>query len=1167
MTGMADNVGARDVARRISARPTFRPRDLNRAAARTAGLLLLTGGGAAFLIRLLDLQPVVTGATPAIALCFALSGLSLWLHAGGVARGVPLVLRMAAAAAVLALGLLSVLQYGIGAGSSVVSGMSVAAAAGFALLGAALLCLESGVSRVRQAALLLTLLLAALSFFELVAYLYGAAALGREAAHSWPALPDALLLGAAAIGLTARQVGSRPLDMPVWTGSGTRIARRLLPFAVVAPVLIGWLTLQVAADARAIAAMIALLVTASVLALAGLSWKTAVAVSRADRARQQAGAAANQDLVRHAILFQKARDGMVVFDEHRNICETNASFVSMLGCLPHEVMSQHPWDWDVNAPSEEEFVAAWPAMPETSGRIETQFRRKSGEIIDVEITYTPTVLGGGRYLYCSYRDVTARKNAERSLRDSEERFRRALANIPDVVVMYDCELRIRYINNATRAITGMPASDLIGRRDYEVLPPEVCDAYLPTLREALETKLIRKVETEITLPRGGTRALRITCVPLIDRSGDVREVLGITHDFTDRKRAESAIRESEARYRELVEQAPDGIFICDSEGVLMLANTRCCELLGYTPEELVKKQGAELFSEEDADLIASRTAVLSSGKGLRYERMMKRKDGSTFPAEVSIKMLESGRMQVLFHDITARRRQERKIARLSRIHSVLSGINSAIVRHRNRQDLFGETCRIAVEAGEFKLAWIGRNDPATGRLEMLAQAGLPARSGDEGIAVGAAVDLMPDGPARFALQEKRPVYDNDISRSLHLSKMRRMAIRVGAKAVIALPLTVDGGVFGLLVLYAAAATDEQATVARIGPDTFAIATSCSWEAAETVHALEQLNERVFREPLVLNEEVLRVSATSGVALFPADGRDAHALVSNAEASLRDAKNRNLRHLLYSPEINEKVADLVRLENRLRLALKHDEILMWYQPKISVRGRELTGFEALMRWHDGQSGQIVQPSEFIPVMEQTGLILEAGERVLETVAADCEGWAAADLKVKRIAVNVSLLQVRDGNFVEAIVAAQNLVRNVGVELELELTESVIMEDPDSIVPKLQALRDLGVLIAVDDFGTGYSSLAYIARLPIHALKVDRSFVAGMAGDESSLAIVKSIISLAHSLGLTVIAEGVESAAQADLLEQLNCDEMQGYLLSPPVAPENVPVLAGRFDRST
>jgi diguanylate cyclase (GGDEF)-like protein/PAS domain S-box-containing protein len=961
---------------------------------------------------------------------------------------------------------------------------------------------------------------------------------------------------------------------------------------------------------------------------------------------------------------------MVVFDEDRNICETNASFVSMLGCLPHEVMSLHPWDWDVNAPSEEEFVAAWPAMPETSGRIETQFRRKNGEIIDVEITYTPTVLGGGRYLYCSYRDVTARKNVERSLRDSEERFRRALANIPDVVVMYDRELRIRYINNATRAITGMPASDLIGRRDYEVLPPEVCDAYLPTLREALETKLIRKVETEITLPQGGTRALRITCVPLIDRSGDVREVLGITHDFTDRKRAESAIRESEARYRELVEQAADGIFICDSEGVLMLANTRCCELLGYTPEELVKKQGAELLSEEDADLIASRTAVLSSGKGLRYERMMKRKDGGTFPAEVSVKMLESGRMQVLFHDITARRRQERKIARLSRIHSVLSGINSAIVRHRNRQDLFGETCRIAVEAGEFKMAWIGRNDPATGRLEMLAQAGLPARSGNEGIAVGAAVDLMPDGPARFALQEKRPVYDNDISRSLHLSKMRRMAIRGGAKAVIALPLTADGGVFGLLVLYAAerhafddeelkllkelagdisyalefiskeerveylayydpltglpnrslffdtlkqqlaaangdegkvvlqlmdinrfsminetfgrdggdtlmaliaqrlkAATDEQDTVARIGPDTFAIATSCSWEAAETVHALEQLNERVFREPLVLNEEVLRVSATSGVALFPADGKDAHTLVSNAEASLRDAKNRNLRHLFYSPEINEKVGDLVRLENRLRLALKHDEILMWYQPKISVRGRELKGFEALMRWHDGQSGQIVQPSEFIPVMEQTGLILEAGQRALATVAADCESWAAANLRVKRIAVNVSLLQVRDGNFVEAIVAAQNLVRNAGVELELELTESVIMEDPESIVPKLQALRDLGVLIAVDDFGTGYSSLAYIARLPIHALKVDRSFVAGMAGDESSLAIVKSIISLAHSLGLTVIAEGVESAAQADLLEQLNCDEMQGYLLSPPVAPENVPVLARRFDRST
>jgi EAL domain-containing protein (putative c-di-GMP-specific phosphodiesterase class I) len=201
--------------------------------------------------------------------------------------------------------------------------------------------------------------------------------------------------------------------------------------------------------------------------------------------------------------------------------------------------------------------------------------------------------------------------------------------------------------------------------------------------------------------------------------------------------------------------------------------------------------------------------------------------------------------------------------------------------------------------------------------------------------------------------------------------------------------------------------------------------------------------------------------------------------------------------------------------------------------------------------------MVPPAKFIPLMEQTGLILEAGRWAMSQVARDCKLWATGGFKPPRVAVNVSPIQLRQKDFVATVVEAAARMEEAGSMLDLEITESVIMENVEAIIPILQTVRGLGVEIAVDDFGTGYSSLAYIARLPIHDLKIDRSFVVGMTQNEDSLIIVKSVISLAHSLRLNVVAEGVETEEQAALLLKLGCDEMQGYLFSAPVPPAEVP----------
>lgn len=1262
-----------------------RPRSERLTVSRLCASLLLIGGSLVLTAWVVDLQ-VIKSLSPQwttmkvnTALSFVLSGVALWHLGASLAGSTARLAGLAAAISVLVIGLLTGVQFAFDiqlgidelllrqpatAADYMPDGrMSPATAAAFVLLGTAFLCQAPGNSGGNRMSLLLALVVGTVSLTTVIGYVYGAPALHPTWPTSTMALHTAVLFAVASIGILGAQADRSPLGILASEGTGSTIARRLLPLAIAVPVLIGWFTLHgERAGVYGLELGLMLLVVASVATFVLMIWVTATALNRADATQRDAIQAVANEAMRRRVLFEQARDGILIFDAARNIVEANTSFANMLGYSLDEVMKLRPWDWDAKYNTRELFFEAWPELPTTSGQLETEFRHKQGDIIDTAISYSSAELDGENYLYCICRDITSRKRNDRALHESQERFRRALANIPDVVVIYDRELRIRFINNATRAITGMRAADFIGRRDEDIFPPDVHQAYMPTLEKAFSSKRICKVDTKLTLPGDRLRALRITCVPLLDSQGEVREVLGITHDYTDRQKAEEKFRQSQSQYQELIEQAADGIFISDAEGKFVLVNSRCCELLGYSRDELLSMNGSETYLEEETDMTTRRLAKLSSGQDLRYERMVKRKDGSAFPAEVSVKMLEAGRMQVIFHDITSRRLQEQKIARLNRIHAVLSGINSTIVRTRKRRELLAEACRIAVTAGNFKIAWIGCFEQATGQMRMLAQSGLPISLDVSDRDTGKVVDLMPDGPARFSLQAKRAVYDNDITESVHLSSIRRMAIRLGSKSVISLPLIVEENLFGVLVLYApdrnffdeeelkllkqlagdisfalafiakeekvdylayydtltglpnrklffdafkrqldaaekegqkvvlqlldidrfrminetygrddadkliaaiakriSVATGEQDTIARVGPDSFAVAISGVWQAARTAHALDDLNEQVFGRPFVLKGEELRVSATSGVAVFPGDGVDPYGLLSNAEAAQRNAEKQNIRFQFYSPDMNERVADSMRLENRLRLALEQDEILMWYQPKTSLQSGELTGFEALMRWRDRESGDMVQPGKFIPIMEQTGLILVAGRRALTKVVDDCCDWQQQQVSVPRVAINVSLMQLREDDFVASIMHAHEQTAIAGCALDLELTESVLMENVDSILPKLQTLHGLGVQIAVDDFGTGYSSLAYISRLPIHALKIDRSFVFGMTQDQNSLTIVRSTISLAHSLGLKVVAEGVETAEQAELLAELQCDEMQGYYLSQPVPPSDVPAL--------
>ena len=728
-----------------------------------------------------------------------------------------------------------------------------------------------------------------------------------------------------------------------------------------------------------------------------------------------------------------------------------------------------------------------------------------------------------------------------------------------------------------------------------------------------------------------------------------------------RQEAERELHENESKYRELIEQASDGIYATDADGRFLLVNSHCSKLLGYAKDELIGRHVTEIYPENDRWASPERAELVCSGTLMRFERLVRRKDASVFPAEFSSNRLQNGTFQIIFRDITERRVQEKRISRLSRIHAVLSGITSASVRIRDRQELFNEACRIAVEHGELPMAWIGVVDRHTMKIKPVASAGI--EQGFHTI-IESPLSLRKDprsrGIAAMAVTGKKPVIVNDIVNDPRVSSIRESHVERGIRSLAILPLLVAGDAVGVLALHAGVAgffDDEEmklllelagnlsfamdyiekeekldylayydaitglpnrslfserlsqyldtdakstdlaavvlmdverfrmvnetlgrqkgdellcliarrlesnATVTRFSnpsrllADAFAVVIRGARDVNELAHLLKAGMKACFGLPFVIHGGEFRIVARAGISTYPTDGADAESLLNNAESALKRAKQLKDRFVFYAPEMTARVAEMLVLETKLRKAIELEQFVLHYQPKFDVATGKITGVEALIRWNDPDTG-MVPPARFIHVLEETGMIFEVGRWALRQALADQQRWRGKGLTVPRVAVNVSAQQLRDQKFVQDVQLA--LATHEGMEpaLELEITESLVMEDIDRSIARLKALRELGVTIAIDDFGTGYSSLNYLARLPMDTLKIDRSFVTGMSVRPESRTIVSAIISLAHSLGLKVVAEGVETEEQLNVLRLLRCDEMQGFLLSLPVAPDMV-----------
>jgi diguanylate cyclase (GGDEF)-like protein/PAS domain S-box-containing protein len=733
-------------------------------------------------------------------------------------------------------------------------------------------------------------------------------------------------------------------------------------------------------------------------------------------------------------------------------------------------------------------------------------------------------------------------------------------------------------------------------------------------------------------------------------------------EITDRTLAEHNLQASRQRLDGIVSSAMDGIITVDADNRIVVINPAAEKMFGYTAAELLD-QPVEILMPENFRAGHGALVAAFGTSGSTKRRMGEfnsvfglRKNGETFPLEVTISHDNSFKQSFFsaaLRDVTERKASEQKIQHLNRVYAVLSDITMLIVRTLDRDELFSNACRIAVDTGGFSMAMISIVDRVTNKVIPVASAGT-----DEAFltVISKHLSSAEDGAttmAATAIRDKAAVVSNNAQDDLSLV-LRANYTRAGVGSLVMLPLIVSGEAVGILTLYARETDffheeemklltgladdialainyiDKQARlehldsfdtltdlanrrlwlerlsqytlgaanngqplalvlidlerfknindslgqpagdtllqqvaqwltqhlddvnkVARIGANQFAIVLPEQQRPGDAVRQLEAMIEAFLLHPFSLKGDVYRIAAKFGVAMFPDDGSDAAILFKNAEAALKKAKVEGQRYLFYTQQMTETVAQRLNLENQLRQALDKDEFVLHYQPKVNLHSGEIIGVEALIRWNDPRTG-LVPPDMFIPILEETGLIYDVGLWALHQALRDYLRWRDAGLHAVRIAVNVSPLQMRHPRFIAMIeqIVASDIRAAQG--LELEITEGMIMADMSQAIAGLQAIRALGISIAIDDFGTGFSSLGYLSKLPIDTLKIDRMFITDMATDQQGLSLVSTIITLAHSLQLKVVAEGAETEEQSHLLRLLNCDEMQGFLFSKPLA---------------
>ncbi len=603
--------------------------------------------------------------------------------------------------------------------------------------------------------------------------------------------------------------------------------------------------------------------------------------------------------------------------------------------------------------------------------LEKRYIRKDRSLlwIRLSVTLAREASGTPRHFVSVIENINHQKLAEQALAASEARFRTAFDHMPDVVVIYDRELRIQYINPVTANTTGMPPDAFIGKREDEIFPKELITPWQPALRTARDFGMVQSVEVDVTLATG-RRNLSITCVPIMNAQGEVCEIMGVTHDLTDRRKAEQ-------------------------DAVKAALHDR---LTGLPNRVLLFEYSAHVFDQ-----------------AARQQH-------------------EGG---VLFIDLD-------RFKPINDLHGHLVG--DAVLREVAR--------RISSQIRKSDLAF------------------------------------------------------------------------------------------------------------RIGGDEFLVLLPQLANSAEAAQIAQRLLQSLA-EPILVEGIELQLSGSIGISVFPRDGMDVQSLVNAADSAMYHAKQLGKNNWQYfAAELSGRMHAQISLQDRVRGALRRREFRLVFQPLVDLGTGELKGVEALLRWPASGVG----PDQFIPAAEAVGQIIPIGDWVMQEACRTHKRWLEHGLPAIPIAVNVSALQMRQRDFRLKVLGVLRRQRLPPAALQIELTESTLLEDIDYTIYLLSKLRQDGVRISLDDFGTGYSSLSYLSRLPLDKIKIDKSFTRHLTTDPTSRAVTEAIITLSQRLGLEIVAEGIETQVMLDEVRRLGCGQMQGNLVSTPLSAEQFEAWFAERDRT-
>ncbi|MCA1565108.1 MAG: PAS domain S-box protein [Acidobacteria bacterium] len=721
---------------------------------------------------------------------------------------------------------------------------------------------------------------------------------------------------------------------------------------------------------------------------------------------------------------------------------------------------------------------------------EWEHRKKDGTRIFVEISSQLIDFGGRAARLVLINDVTERKHAEAALRESEERYRELFENANDVIYTTDLSGRYVTVNRVVEKISGYTCDEIRRMTFAQLVAPE----YLELSRQMMARKLAGEEATTFyeteIVSKSGERVLLEVSSQLTYDEGAAVGVQGIARDITTRKRAERALRESEERYRDLFENANDLIYTHDLAGNFTSLNKTGERITGYTREEAASLNIAQIIVPEHLALARG----MMARKGLVDEATV---------YEVDI-IAKDGRRVPL--EVSTR-----LIYRNGRPCGV-QGIARDIAERKHTE------AKLLHNAYHDALTGLPNRNLFTDHLETAVER---ARRDDEFVFAVLFLDLD-----RF-----KNVNDS-------------LGHTVGDQLLVALSRRLQ---------HCLRPTD---VVARLGGDEFSILLNDIGAQPGEAVALAERVQRELMQPFNLGGHEVFTTASIGIALSTTGYETPEAVLRDADTVMYRAKAQGkARHEVFDQNMHARVVALLRLENDLRRAVERDELRLQYQPIVSLDTGRISGFEALARWQHPELG-LIPPGDFIPVAEEIGVIVELGQWVLEEACRQMRVWQLISPQHNRLklSVNLSSRHFVQPDLYERIVEVLTETGLAPAALQLEITESVLMENAHTVVPLLSRLRELGVELAIDDFGTGYSSLSYLSRLkPIHTLKIDRSFISMGGDDHENSEIVRTIVMLAKNMGKVVVAEGIETAEQLARLRTLNCDYGQGYLFSRPQDP--------------